>query len=50
MSSWAAAELPRHHEVLLRENEEFWEEIEQLRRENEALRSREVTPEKGEAY
>jgi hypothetical protein len=38
MSSWAVAEMPRQNEILMRENEEFWEEIEHLRKENEELR------------
>jgi hypothetical protein len=35
---WATAELPQQYEILMRENGEFWEEIEQLREENEQLR------------
>lgn len=38
MARWATEELPRQHEILLRENGEFWEEIERLREENERLK------------
>ncbi|KAF8222478.1 hypothetical protein L208DRAFT_597158 [Tricholoma matsutake] len=38
ISSWAAAQMPRQNQILLRENEEFWDEIEDLHRENEKLR------------
>lgn len=40
MSSWAAADMGRQNEILLRENEEFWDEIEHLRREKEEVRLR----------
>lgn len=43
IAHWAAEELPRQHEILMRENGEFWEEIEQLREENEQLRARAET-------
>jgi hypothetical protein len=39
LSSWVVTEMPRQNEILLRENEEFWEEIEHLRKENEELRN-----------
>jgi hypothetical protein len=37
VSSWAVESLARQNAILLRENEEFWQDIEDLRRQNEEL-------------